>query len=362
MATKKLQIIGDSGIMPKVSSPTEGDLPVLSLDGTLTDSGVGLLDLTTQLADLADSVENIKNNITIPDGLPELGREGGLNAYTWAEISAVSAANLGDVYWSIGDTHSVALSGTIGTLEIDDTFYAYIIGFNHNRYLEGSGISFGTFKTAQENGYNVALVTNYWTSKTDGTKNFNMNHWGDGNYGGWKGCDLRYDILGSTNTAPSGYGAAVAEGRTGYDASSTTATNPVANTLMAALPSDLRAVMKPITKYSDNYGGNVHNEYNITSSVDYLPLLSEFEIFGIHCYANKFEYRWQEQYSYYGTGNLANRNRHNSTTFKDGISWFERSPICNAGYKGFCTVKYTNGFPHYDNSFYSYGLSPIFMV
>ena len=48
--------------------------------------------------------------------------------------------------------------------------------------------------------------SNYNSSYTDGRKGFNTNHWGNYNYGGWKGCDARYDILGSTNKQPSGYG------------------------------------------------------------------------------------------------------------------------------------------------------------
>lgn len=42
--------------------------------------------------------------------------------------------------------------------------------------------------------------------------------------------------------------------RVGYDASENCATTPVANTLMAALPSELRVHMKPMTIYTDNVG------------------------------------------------------------------------------------------------------------
>lgn len=298
------------------------------------------------------------NDIIIPDGLPELGRTGGLNAYTWEEVSAVSLANLGDTYWAVGDTHSVALNGTVGTLSLNATYYAYILGFNHNRYIEGDGIQFGTFKTAQSDGKDVALVSNYLAYTTDGTKNFNMNHWGNLNYGGWKGCDLRYDILGSTNTAPSGYGAAVAEGRTGYDAGTTTATNPVANTLMAAFPSDLRAVMKPITKYTDNMGGAKNTVDCVTETVDYLPLLSDFEIFGRRTYSNLFEHNYQEQYAYYQSGNSRVKFRHDALT--STALWWERSPYYGSAV-GFCIV-YSNGGAGNLGANYSLGLAPAFKV
>jgi len=58
---------------------------------------------------------------------------------------------------------------------------------------------------------------------------------------------------------------------------------------MACLPADLRAVMKPITKYTDNVAGKTNVEANISTTIDYLPLLGEFEIFGTRSYANEFE-------------------------------------------------------------------------
>ena len=180
-----------------------------------------------------------------------------LNDQTWAEIRQVSDAGQGSSYWSVGDRKAVLVNGTVGTLAVNQTLYVYILGFNHNSAKEGNGIQFGTFKTALSGGTDVCLVDGSYNSyKTDGSKIFNMNHWGNYNYGGWKACDLRYDILGSTNKAPVNYGKARATSDTGYDAPTNTATSPVANTLMAALPADLRAVMKPITKYTDNKGNS----------------------------------------------------------------------------------------------------------
>ena len=47
------------------------------------------------------------------------------------------------------------------------------------------------------------------------------------------------------------------------------------------LPSDLRAVLKPITKYTDNVGGGSGSvQSNVTATTDYLPLLSMKEVFG----------------------------------------------------------------------------------
>ncbi len=283
-----------------------------------------------------------------------------LNDQTWAEIRQVSDAGQGSSYWSVGDRKAVLVNGTVGTLAVNQTLYVYILGFNHNSAKEGNGIQFGTFKTALSGGTDVCLVDGSYNSyKTDGSKIFNMNHWGNYNYGGWKACDLRYDILGSTNKAPVNYGKARATSDTGYDAPTNTATSPVANTLMAALPADLRAVMKPITKYTDNKGNSSDVAANVTSSLDYLPLLAEQEIFGGNrTYSNQYEKNSQVQYAYYSAGNSKVKYRHSATG--STAYWWERSPCCNHN-NSFCTVD-TSGGANFGNAGYSYGLAPAFMV
>ena len=283
-----------------------------------------------------------------------------LNDQTWAEIRQVSDAGQGSSYWSVGDRKAVLVNGTVGTLAVNQTLYVYILGFNHNSAKEGNGIQFGTFKTALSGGTDVCLVDGSYNSyKTDGSKIFNMNHWGNYNYGGWKACDLRYDILGSTNKAPVNYGKARATSDTGYDAPTNTATSPVANTLMAALPTDLRAVMKPITKYTDNKGNSSDVAANVTSSLDYLPLLAEQEIFGGNrTYSNQYEKNSQVQYAYYSAGNSKVKYRHSATG--STAYWWERSPRYD-DYNSFCLV-YTGGGASNGYAGISRGLAPAFMV
>ena len=283
-----------------------------------------------------------------------------LNDQTWAEIRQVSDAGQGSSYWSVGDRKAVLVNGTVGTLAVNQTLYVYILGFNHNSAKEGNGIQFGTFKTALSGGTDVCLVDGSYNSyKTDGSKIFNMNHWGNYNYGGWKACDLRYDILGSTNKAPVNYGKARATSDTGYDAPTNTATSPVANTLMAALPADLRAVMKPITKYTDNKGNSSDVAANVTSSLDYLPLLAEQEIFGGNrTYSNQYEKNSQVQYAYYSAGNSKVKYRHSATG--STAYWWGRSPFYN-GNGTFCSVA-TGGGAGADAARLSRGLAPAFMV
>lgn len=275
-----------------------------------------------------------------------------LNENDWSVIRDVSDASEGSNYWAVGDRKAVTVNGTVGTQAINGTYYVYILGFNHNSSREGTGITFGTFKTALSGGTDICLIDSHYNSySTGGQKWFNMNHSSNTNSGGWKGCDLRYDVLGSTNV-------------NNGDATATCATSPVSGTLMAALPSDLRAVMKPMNIYTDNTGGGSNNASYVTKSVDYLPLLAECEIFGDGYgysgsgYANDAEKNYQQQYQYYKNGNSKVKYCHSSTS--STASWWERSPICGSS-GAFCYVT-THGIADNSTARYSRGLAPAFRV
>lgn len=269
-----------------------------------------------------------------------------LNENDWSVIKSVADASQGANYWAVGDRKAVTVNGTVGTQAINGTYYVYILGFDHNSSREGTGITFGTFKTALSGGTDICLVDSHYNDySTGGQKWFNMNHSSNTNSGGWKGCDLRYDVLGSTNS-------------NNNDAGTTTATSPVSGTLMAALPSDLRAVMKPMTIYTDNTGGGSNTASYVTASVDYLPLLAEFEIFGTRSYANSAEQNYQQQYQYYKNGNSKVKYRHSSTS--STALWWERSPFYNNS-TNFCIVD-SNGNANTNTARYSYGLAPAFRV
>lgn len=262
-----------------------------------------------------------------------------LNDCEWATISSVSANNQGANYWAVGDRKAVTLNGMASKLSINATYYVYILGFNHNSSREGNGITFGTFKTALSGGKDICLISGY-----SDDSDFYMNSNGS-NSGGWKNSDMRNDILGSTNV-------------TNGNATSTCATSPKANTLMSVLPADLRAVMKPMTIYTDNTGGGSNTESYVTASVDYLPLLAEFEIFGTRRYANSAEQNYQQQYQYYKNGNSKVKYRHDSTG--SAATWWERSPRASYG-NFFCYVR-ADGNADYNNAHRSCGVAPAFRV
>ena len=138
---------------------------------------------------------------------------------------------------------------------------------------------------------------------------------------------------------------------------SKTPTSPLANSLMAALPSDLRAVMKSVTKYTDNVGnatGSVAG--NVTATTDYLFLLAEFEVFGSRYYANDYERNSQLQYDYYKASNSRVAYKHNATG--TAVWWWLRSPDYNGNHY-FCGVYAGDGYGR-GNAYYSAALLPGF--
>ena len=95
-------------------------------------------------------------------------------------------------------------------------------------------------------------------------------------------------------------------------------------TIIAVIPAALRAVLKSVTKYTDNTGGgNGSLERNVTATTDYFFLLSEYEVFGSTTYANSEEASKQKQYDYYSAGNSKIKYNHSATTA--AVRWWLRS-------------------------------------
>ena len=226
---------------------------------------------------------------------------------------------------------TVILNGNVGSIALNNyQCKAYIIGFDHNADKEGSGISFALMESAEDK--QLCL----WSFAMNTT---------DTNSGGWKTCNMRKTFLGSTDTANG-------------DATPATIISPVANTLMAALPADLRAVLQPITKYTDNVGNLSTAASAITPTVDYLPLMSEFEVFGSRTYANENEQTYQVQYQYYKDGKSKIRYKHNATT--SAAHWWVRSPRVSVTTR-FCNV-YETGVADTTDANLKIGMAPVFLV
>ena len=251
-----------------------------------------------------------------------------LNSNSWATIKAVSDAGQGANYWDVGDTKQITINGKVGNTNISNlAINVFIIGFNHNASREGSNRIH--FKIGKIGNTQVGLCDSEYGNYTSTSGAFTMNT-SNTNSGGWANSHMRKTVLGS-------------------DASPT---SPRANTLLAALPADLRAVMKPITKYSDNTGGGNNTASYVTSTTDYLPLLSEFEYHGTRTYANSAEQNFQQQYAYYQAGNSKVHYKHNAT----GTAAFVWCRSASAGYTHYFCLVNTDGSASYYSAYYSWGV------
>lgn len=223
-----------------------------------------------------------------------------LNNAEWSVIKSVSDAGQGANYWSIGDRKEVTLNGTVGHLTLSNyTTYAFIIGFNHNSSVEGTKrIHFQLAKTALSGGKDIALCDSSYNSIVSTTGYFSMNNTST-NSGGWKSSQMRTNICGTSLSSYSG-------------------------TMIAVIPAALRAVLKSVTKYTDNTGGGSTAANAVTATTDYFFLLSEYEVFGSISYANSNESSKQAQYAYYSAGNSKIKYKHDGTS--TAASWWLRSP------------------------------------
>ena len=256
-----------------------------------------------------------------------------LNENSWADIKSVSDAGTGATYWNVGDYKNIQISGTVQGMSLNSTVRAFILGFNHNSGKEGSNrIHFQIGKTTS--GTDIAFCDSNYLN-TGSSQGFRMNL-SNTNSGGWNGSYGRNTLLGNSGTP----------------------TEPPANSFMAALSLDLRAVMKPVTKYTDNTGGGSNSSGAVTATTDYLFFLAEFEVQGARSYANQYEQNYQAQYDYYKAGNSKVKYRHDATG--TAVYHWCRSAYYNYS-NGFCVV-YTDGAASNSNAYRSIGLAPGFCV
>lgn len=297
-----------------VSAVSENGQAVLELDEAGT--------YTVSAAKDGTTTPDVKT-ATVPQELTLSFVAAELNANSWEMIKAVSDAGQGANYWSVGDTKDVALSGTWQSLNVTGvTVKAFIIGFDHNSAVEGTNrIHFLMGKIGTKM---VAFCDNLYDNKTSGAY-FTMNTT-DTNSGGWEASRMRKTVLGNSNTPD----------------------NPLQGSLMAVLPEDLLAVMKPVTKWTQNN--------SLTATTDYTFLMAEFEIFGARTYANSAEQSKQVQYDYFKAGNPKVFYKHSATTTA-AIAWL-RSPYASNS-NCFCFVN-TSGAAYGSYASGSRGVAPGF--
>ena len=239
-------------------------------------------------------------------------------------ITAITTNGSASSLWAIGDAREVKLNGTVGAYNFsNETTYMFIIAFDHNSSVEMNNAhhmicSFA--KSAATGGKDIAFVDAKYGKLTSDPA-FNMNS-SNTNSGGWASSYMRQTICSQFKNA---------------------------------MPSDLQAVLRSRTIYTDNTGGGTNNSSYVTATTDYVYLPSEFEVQGSRSYANSYEQNHQQQLAYYKNG--ASKIRYKSNNVSSAAWWWVRSPIY-IGSGTFCIV-YTDGSPNTNSARGAGGFAPL---
>ena len=242
-------------------------------------------------------------------------------------ITAITTNGSASSLWAIGDAREVKLNGTVGAYNFsNETTYMFIIAFDHNSSVEMNNAhhmicSFA--KSAATGGKDIAFVDAKYGKLTSDPA-FNMNS-SKTNSGGWASSYMRQTICSQFKNA---------------------------------MPSDLQAVLRSRTIYTDNTGGGTNNSSYVTATTDYVYLPSEFEVQGSRSYANSYEQNHQQQLAYYKNG--ASKIRYKSDDISTAAWWWVRSPYYNYS-SSFCTVT-TGGSPNGNYAFFAYGFAPLITI
>ena len=325
-----------------VTAPAGSTITAKNGATTLTDTGgtvvfylpnIGTWTVSASLG--GDSISSEMQCNAYQDYSVELsyGPPENLNDCTWAQIHELSASGkLGD-YYDVGDGKDITLNGTVGILDLTNfVITSFILGINHNAALEGNNKAH--FALGKIGGKMVALCDSQYDNQD--SNGFCMNR-SASNRGGWKSSNMRTTIIGNNGTPSS----------------------PPANSLMSALPSDLRTVMQSVTKYTDNRGFNQSSSGDVTETTDYIWMLSEYEMYGYSSHANQYESEKQKQYDYFKLGNSKHLYKHSDTNV---LAWaWSRSP-----YSSYVQLQFSlfssNDTLSYKNANYSGGIFTVFAV
>lgn len=308
---------------------------VLKKDGatvqTKTSTGTAVFTVTETGSYTVEATKNgqtVSGSVTVSSGTTSYALtlsfvSSTLNDNEWSVIKTVSDAGEGANYWSIGDRKAVALSGTVGALTFSGTYYAFIIGFNHNSSFEGSGrIHFQFGKTALSGGSDICFVDRKY-GNTGSDAAFRMNT-SNTNSGGWNNSYMR---------------------------------NTICPAFKNALPAALKSVLKTVTKYTDNTGNSTAASA-VTATTDDIFLLAEYEVFGTIERGNTNESSKQQQYAYYSAGNSKIKNKHSATG--EAAYWWLRSP--RSSHSTHFVLVHTDGTVSSPAAYVSYGFAPGFCV
>ena len=309
---------GDGAISATSSNTSVAKAEVSGNNVVITGLAAGDATITVKVAAGTNHTAPANKTIAVSVSVPSASLADNTPETIQAAAQSGQAAN----YWSVGDKMGIALNGTVGALSLSGTYYAFILGFNHNSGVEGgNSIHFQFGKTSA--GVDIAFVdSNYGSSGS--SAGFRMNT-SNSNSGGWNGSYMRKTICPA---------------------------------FLAAMPTAWQNVIAACTKYSDNTGGGSNTASYVTTTSDKIWLLSEFEVQGTRSYANSAEQNYQKQYDYYKNGNSKVKYKHNATT--SACNWCLRS-VYATNSLSFCLVG-TGGSASTSSAYYSRGFAPGFKV
>ena len=250
------------------------------------------------------------------------------NNASYSEISTASRNGTAASMWSIGDAKAVTLNGLVGAYTFsNETTYMFIAAFDHNSSVEMAGAhhmicSFA--KSALTDSKDIAFTDSQYNTTTSDAC-FHMNS-SNTNSGGWASSYMRQTICSQFKNA---------------------------------MPSELQAVLRTRTIYTDNTGGGTNNSSNVTATSDYVYLPSEFEVQGRRSYANYYEQNHQQQLAYYKNG--ASKRRYKSSDVSKAAWWLVRSPNCIYG-TYFCYVNTDGGPSGNINAYRAGGFAPLITI
>lgn len=319
--TKQITVTktGTTGAVSATSSNTS--VATVSVSGntiTITAVKSGSATITVKVA--GDSNYNAPANKTIAVTCKLVSTT--LSENTPEQIKEIAQEGQASNYWKPGDTIDIPIKGTVGTLAINGTYKAVILGIDHNQSIEGNGIHFIVGKDSSNK--DIAFYDSNLGS-TGSSAAFRMNTT-NVNSGGWNNSFMRKTICAA---------------------------------FLSALPTEWQNAISACTKYSDNTGGGNDKANNVTSTSDKIFLLSEFETQGARTYANSAEKDKQEQYEYYKNGNSKARYRHDDNT--SFLNWWLRSAN-SSNATNFCIVLSLGNRVEVDNAYKSSGFAPAFKL
>lgn len=319
--TVKVTRSGD-GVISASSNKT--DVATVSVSGTtitITAKGSGSATITVKVAEGTNHTAPASKTISVTVKVADPTLADNDPATIKEAAQSGQAANL----WSAGDKVPIAVNGKVGSLTINGTYYAFILGFNHNSSIEGgNSIHFQFGKNAS--GTDIAFVdagyNQYYSNNANAR--FVMNT-SNTNSGGWESSYMR---------------------------------NTICPAFLSALPAAWQNVIVACTKYSDNHGGGSDTASYVTATQDKIWLLAEFEVFGTRYYANSAEKNYQKQYDYYKNGNSKVKYQHSNTG--TACHWWLRSVYATSS--AHFGLVFTDGSAYNSNAYWSIGFAPGFKV